>query len=1342
MISLYQAAARNHNDYEELASGLEDMVNQLVRHFEGTTSEVIKATITSIADAIRKEIESIDMRQSRSLPRRMLGTSSADDDLMRRYRRIEQLFRQLQEQHLRDLRSTTLARFNSELSTEVSRRGCTKHTRTKILEDSTAWSENPELAKIYWMNGMAGTGKTTIAYSLCERLEAGKQLAASFFCTRASPECREAKRIIPTIAYQLARRFTPFRCSLCQQLEEHPDISTGQLSDQFDLLIKKPLLAAKDRLSNNLVIVVDALDECSDPHIVELFIGVLFRSVMELPIKFFITSRPEPAIRNKMMPESERSRSILYLHEIEGSLVQADIELYLREELASISPADEDIRKLAEHAGSLFIYAATAVRHIRPIGKAVNSKARLKAILVVDTESTTTLSAIDALYTAILTDAIHDQDLTPEEQKQMRLVLQTAVCAYEPILIRTLAALSGLDGEDDAIAALQPLRSVLHVSDHSEIVTTLHASFPDFMFDHKRSGLFFCDKIQHSQFLAEACFRVMKAQLRFNICSIRSSFIPNDQVPGLGEHINNNISDELFYACRFWVDHLSEADGGLTLVPLVDMFLSQRLLFWMEVMSLKNCMMPGTVVMTKLTTWLTWVHPKARKSLLDLAFDAQALVAMYGSSPASAYTPHIYLSALPLISPLNAVRSQYLPQFKGLIKVSGTISDRIGGATIGLWASSSLIYSSIFSPDGDRIVLGDYEGNISVRNAYDGNNVIQPFKAHKETIASLGMSSDGTRIVSGSHDMTLSVWSAYDGTITAGPFKGHTGQVNSVAFSPNAALLVSGSDDHIVGIWNSNNSTVPMRSLMGHKTEVISVAFSPDGSRVVSGSVDSPILVWDVSSGTTIFNLVGRLAFVRCVAFSPDGAHIIIISGSDDPTICVWNTSPGALSLPSLQGYSEPVTSIAISLDGGCIALGSRDGIIRLWDTHSGELIAGPFKGHTDQIQSIGFSGDGVRIVSTSLDRTVRVWNAHARVRHTRKGAKYRPRDDTIIASSSSQTHVAFCDNNKIHIWDLQTVAYVVIPTGAGIKRLQFSLDGGRIHSLHAPSTLCTWDTRTAKLLDGPHHYSESALKEWDSVACSVDGTRAVFCHENKATLWHVRSNQSMICETGDLFGICATFSQDGSKFATSNGIVAAVWDGESGGHVAGPFPSGAACLSIDGTYLCCCQSLEHYELINLNTEEAVSIKSDSIPIFTPDGLHMVGQYGRFIRVWNMLGQVTTSIEIPSMASGLKNFTVLGHSSGGELLLSSNRVEGHHICRTHIDSLPFAINPDGWILNHQKQRLVWVPTEIRKDFPSYSGVIISGFDEVLLHVNYDDMLVGDDWSQCYVPDTRPIPFHC
>ncbi|CUA76357.1 Vegetative incompatibility protein HET-E-1 [Podospora anserina] [Rhizoctonia solani] len=1301
-LHIFEAAAKNHKDYDELATGLKSMADQLARHLQGTTSEDIITTITGIATsrAIEKEVQSIDARKSRGLSHRIIKAAHSEEDLIRCYRRIEQLFRQLQgeasmntwntvdemrvEQQLNSLRPSNLARFNSELSTEVSRRGCTKNTRTTILEESLAWSEGSESAKVYWMNGMAGTGKTTIAYSLCERLEARKQLAASFFCTRASPECREAKRIIPTIAYQLARRFLPFRYSLCQQLKQDPD---------------KPLLAAKDKLSNNLVIVVEALDECSDPRIVELFLGLLFRSVLELPIKFFVTSRPEPAIRNRMMPESERSRSILYLHEIELSLVQADIELYLKEELASIAPADEDLAELAEHAGNLFIYAATAVRYIRPVGKAVNSKARLRSILAVGTESNTTLSAIDVLYITILTAAINDEELTPEERKQIHLVLHTAVCACEPILIHTLSALSGLNDKDDTMAALQPLRSVLHVSDYSEVVTSLHASFPDFMFSQARSGGFHCDKVAHSQFLSEQCFRIMKAQLRFNICSIQSSYTPNDKIPELGEQVNTNVSDVLFYTCRFWVDHLSETNPVDALLYATDEFLSQRFLFWMEVMSLKSCMVAGIVLLTKLNTWLAQVPPKPHKDLLELASDAQGFVATYGLGPASAYVSHIYLSALPLSPPTSAVRLQYLPHFRGLIKVSGTTFNRMGKASVGAWATGSS-HCAAFLPNGDRIVLGNREGTISIQDAYDGKCVIQPFKAHRDVAASLTVSSD--------------VWNTHDGSLVSGPLKGHSKQVTSVAFSPDAQLIVSGSNDRTVRIW-SPPIVASLKSLSGHEKGVTSVAFSPDGLRVASGSLDRTIRLWDVSSGVTIFVLSGHTGPVNSVQFSPTGPYVI--SGSSDRTIGVWSTSNGSLFCQSRKAHTQVITSIAVSPDGSRIASGSADRTINVWDTHS---------------------CDCGRIVSVS-EGIVRVWNAQSHISQTGMASlKGRP-EHMKISASRNQTRVAFYDDNqatKIHVWDLRNMAHVVIPTDEEIYHLQLSLDGTYIHSLHISGTICTWDTQTAKLVDGPHHFT--SLGEWNLARCSPDGTRVVTWHADKAELWHVKSNQSVALYNP---GRCYTtskvlFSQDGSRFTTSEGYITRVWHGYSGALMAGPLSVLAYGLSPDGTYLGASSGSSRY-LIHVDTGKIVDVGTGSAGsiMFTPDGLHVAFESNHTIDIFDTHGWKVNSLKLQY---NLSSESYLEYSSDGWLLLTlrSRWPKSLHVWRIHIDRPPYTIDQDGWILDDQQRPLVWVPKDIRDDFPSCDGVIISDAKEVLQSVDYGGMLVGDSWSQCFIHDSQ------
>ncbi|CAE6529167.1 unnamed protein product [Rhizoctonia solani] len=433
-------AVKPRKDYDELATGLTAMVKLLIKHMSVAPSRDIVETITDIAGNIRKEVESIDKRQSRSGPHRMLGVSGDEEDLVRRYRRIEQLFRQLQaeasmsawsetkknrvDSQLEKLGPVKLASYNSMLSMDIGRRSCTKNTRTQVLNNCMVWAGDPRGAKIYWMNGMAGTGKTTIAYSFSEELEAAGQLAASFFCTRTSRECSEAKQIVPTLAYQLARRSAPFRDALCGVLNKDPDVGSLNAVLQFGSLLAKPLVEARESMARNLVVVVDALDECSDPHAVTIVLDILFRFAADLPVKFFVTSRPEPSIRNSMMSgisERDRPDSILYLHEVEESLVQADIERYLKDELDHMLPAHAtEIEQLAEQAGKLFIYAATAIRYIQPAGKFADPKQRLKTILGVTRKSKKSLSDLDALYSAILSASMHDDALEPEEQDGMR----------------------------------------------------------------------------------------------------------------------------------------------------------------------------------------------------------------------------------------------------------------------------------------------------------------------------------------------------------------------------------------------------------------------------------------------------------------------------------------------------------------------------------------------------------------------------------------------------------------------------------------------------------------------------------------------------------------------------------------------------------------------------------------------------------------------------------------------------------------------------------------------------------------------------------------------------------
>ncbi|CAE6463967.1 unnamed protein product [Rhizoctonia solani] len=97
------------------------------------------------------------------------------------------------------------ARYKSAEETELKREVCILSTRIEVIANVLDWACNGRKGEVYWLNDIAGTGKTTIAYSACLEPDAIHKLAASFFHPRTFPECWDVNHIIPSIAYQLAR---------------------------------------------------------------------------------------------------------------------------------------------------------------------------------------------------------------------------------------------------------------------------------------------------------------------------------------------------------------------------------------------------------------------------------------------------------------------------------------------------------------------------------------------------------------------------------------------------------------------------------------------------------------------------------------------------------------------------------------------------------------------------------------------------------------------------------------------------------------------------------------------------------------------------------------------------------------------------------------------------------------------------------------------------------------------------------------------------------------------------------------------------------------------------------
>ncbi|CEL62873.1 Vegetative incompatibility protein HET-E-1 OS=Podospora anserina GN=HET-E1 PE=4 SV=1 [Rhizoctonia solani AG-1 IB] len=558
-------------------------------------------------------------------------------------------------------------------------------------------------------------------------------------------------------------------------------------------------------------------------------------------------------------------------------------------------------------------------------------------------------------------------------------VLRMVLLTEEPIGVETIATLGGtLDGSRVEYA-LVPLRSVLHQSS-TGLVSTLHASFPDFMFSQERSGPYFCDTVEYSPSLAEKCFKVMKTQLRMNICDLPSSFILDVKIEGLQDRIKANISPTLAYACRYWASHLRKAPRSGKLITVLEEFLVVQLLFWMEVMSLRRDLSTGIEVLYNSKQWL---KVTAGRGALRLGTGDHGCRCgeLCGATCLDSGVP-IDPAYIHLVTPVLC-------------------SIKFETTALATWDIGLIVLSLAYSLDGSRVAVGCGDGSVSIRNAYNGTVTVGPLF-----------------VASGSGDCTIRVWDVRSGSLVVGPFRGHADCVSSVSFSPDGTRIVSGSYDRTIRVWRAVDGTLLLDPLQGHVGAINSVTFSPDGSLIASASDDNTIRLWYSHDGTPAASPPHpHTKRVRCAVFTPDGSRIV--SGSSDCTVRVWRVSDGSAVTGPLQGHTDAVTSVAVSGDGTLVASGSWDYTVRVWRLDDGTPAAGPFYGHTKAISSVVYAPDGTRVISGSYDETMRMWNVRGGLVSTAPSDLPSFKLKCICFSPNGAHIVTESDNNRIQMWSV-----------------------------------------------------------------------------------------------------------------------------------------------------------------------------------------------------------------------------------------------------------------------------------------------------------------------------------
>ena len=488
-----------------------------------------------------------------------------------------------------------------------------------VLDEIALWTRDFEKSPIYWLNGLAGTGKTTIAQTTAERLFADGRLGASFFCSRDFEDRSNLQLIFPTLAVQLARNYTEFRSVFVPLVQSDPGIAHESLYNQMEKLIVLPLTES----SVSTVIVIDALDECKDEETASAILSVLGRLISEVPeVKIFLTGRPEPRIQTGFsLPLLKKATDLFVLHGVEPNLVINDVRLFLKHSFLEIAnprgglddwPTDDEIERLCERAAGLFVYAVATVKFIEKRGTAPRKQLNL---LLQSPESSmreakTKFKAnttLDSLYTSILLEAF-GEDNDPDNDPQVRSVIGAMLLATNPLSPSTIATLLNFD-VDEIFSLLSSAQSFLILQDINCPVRPFHKSFSDFITDPDRctNQRFYVPFDHHHSQLLICCLDFMSRALGTNMCKLPDG-VANSDIKDLKERTERYIDPALRYACRSWHTHII---GGRPtsvnrpeITSAIHRFLETNFLSWLEVLSVLGVVKNAVSALQTVTDWL------------------------------------------------------------------------------------------------------------------------------------------------------------------------------------------------------------------------------------------------------------------------------------------------------------------------------------------------------------------------------------------------------------------------------------------------------------------------------------------------------------------------------------------------------------------------------------------------------------------------------------------------------------------------------------------------------------------------------------------------------------------
>jgi NACHT domain len=464
-------------------------------------------------------------------------------------------------------------------------------SKDPLLKDCYDWILNDTILRgwrdgntspLLWIKGDPGKGKTmlmiALARELVRSLPQNSRTVAFFFCQNTDPRLSTAASILRGLIWMLAMK----DARLANIFHTIYQSKSNQLNGPNAIYALFSTLLAMLEGRPRAFILIDALDECSSGAEREQLLDLIVKHAKSSQIKWLLSSRNYPDIRQKLEQESR----MLSLELNEKHISKAVYAFITRKtyELAAKKKYDPDLteevkKQLIDKVNAIFLWVALACK-------------RLLKVTRWDTLSTLKQlpPGLKNLYARMMEQVLQGGK---RERDFCLQILRAVSLALRPISTEELITLAGLPTKlldnDGLFEFIDLCGSFIIVREN--ILYFVHQSAKDYLVSEGTQKLFAAGLQEEHGLLVVRSLDAMSNTLRKDICTLR-----HPGTPARSASINTRLK-AISYACSFWVAHLVQYLGDNSINGLsyqehfsdqgrVHKFLLKHLLHWFEALSL------------------------------------------------------------------------------------------------------------------------------------------------------------------------------------------------------------------------------------------------------------------------------------------------------------------------------------------------------------------------------------------------------------------------------------------------------------------------------------------------------------------------------------------------------------------------------------------------------------------------------------------------------------------------------------------------------------------------------------------------------------------------------------